>query len=80
MGESPMRCYFHLVNGHTELIDDDGVEVSNLENAKVQALMAVNELRREYDGAIEDWGGWHLQILCQDGTLLHSFPLVRTMH
>jgi hypothetical protein len=75
-----MRCYFHLVNDHTTLTDNDGLEVSDLESAKVQALMAVSELQQEYDGFIEDWSGWHLRILCHDGTLLHTFPLVRTHH
>ncbi|MPR12115.1 DUF6894 family protein [Microvirga tunisiensis] len=75
-----MRCYFHLVNSHEELIDDEGVEVSNLESAKTQALTAVNELRREYGGVIEDWSGWHLNIVCPEGTLLHSFPLATALH
>jgi hypothetical protein len=52
-----MRCYFHLVNGHTTLTDGEGVEVCDLENAKVEALMAVSELQREYDGFIEGWSG-----------------------
>ena len=75
-----MRCYFHLVNGHTMLTDEEGVEVADFEIAKVEALLAVSELQREYDGFIEDWSGWHLHILCNDGTLIHSFPLVRTLH
>ena len=78
--EKSMRCYFHLVNGHTTLTDDEGLEVSDFENAKVEALVAVSELQREHDGFIEDWSGWHLHILCNDGTLIHSFPLVRTLH
>jgi hypothetical protein len=75
-----MRCYFHLVNGPTTLTDDEGLEVSDLESAKVQALMAVSELQREYDGFIEDWNGWHLHIVRHNGTLVHSFPLVRALH
>ena len=39
-----MRCYFHLVRDHENLIDDEGVEVSDFENAKAQAMMAVTEL------------------------------------
>ena len=74
-----MRCYFHLVNGHTELVDNDGVEVSDLEDAKVQAMMAVDELQQEYEGFVDDWDGWHLHIICQNGTLLYSFPLVKTL-
>jgi hypothetical protein len=49
-----MRCYFHLVNGQTTLTDDEGLEVSDLESARVQALMTVSELQREHDGFIED--------------------------
>jgi hypothetical protein len=62
------------------LIDDEGVEVSDLESAKIQAVMAINELRREYGGVIEDWSGWNLHIVCPDGTLLYSFPLTTTPH
>jgi hypothetical protein len=75
-----MRCYFHLVNSHEELIDDEGVEVSDLESAKVQAMQAVSELQREYGGGIEDWSGWNLHIVCPEGTLLHSIPLATTLH
>jgi hypothetical protein len=56
------------------------LEVSDFESAKVQALMTVSELQREYDGFIEDWSGWHLHIVRHDGTLVHSFPLVKTLH
>lgn len=75
-----MRCYFHLVSSHEELIDDEGVEVTDFESAKVQALAAVSELHREYGGVIEDWNGWHLHIVCPEGTLLYSFPLAKTLH
>ena len=27
-----MRCYFHLVNSHEEILDDEGLEVSDLEH------------------------------------------------
>lgn len=75
-----MHCYFHLVNSHEELIDDEGVEVADLESAKVQALMAIRELQREYGGVIEDWSGWHLRIVCPEGTVLHAIPLHETLH
>ncbi|MBO1908902.1 hypothetical protein J4G37_29005 [Microvirga sp. 3-52] len=56
------------------------LEVSDFESARVQALMTVSELQREHDGFIEDWSGWHLHIVRHDGTLVHSFPLVKTLH
>jgi hypothetical protein len=78
--ETWMRCYFHLVNSHEALIDDEGVEVADLESAKVQALMAIRELRRDSGGVIDDWSGWHLQIVCPEGTVLHAIPLDGTLH
>jgi hypothetical protein len=75
-----MRCYFHLVSDDEELIDDEGVEVSDLGSARIQALMAVSELQREYDGTLQDWSRWHLHIRCPKGTLLYSFPLKKALH
>src|SRR5215217_967352 len=42
-----MRCYFHLISDHDQILDDEGIEVSDLESAKTQALMAVSELQQE---------------------------------
>ena len=75
-----MRCYFHLLSDQEELIDDVGIEVLDLESAKIEAWMAVCELQRECGGAIEEWSGWRLQVLCPEGTLLYSFALPTTLH
>jgi hypothetical protein len=75
-----MRCFFHLVNDFEEIVDNSGIEVHDLENAKVQALLAITELRHEIGMDIEDWSGWRLDIVCPQGTLLHSMPLNSTVH
>ena len=75
-----MRCYFHLVNGQNELIDGEGVEVSDLQSAKAQALMAMSELQQESVGIDEEWNGWCLHIHSAEGTLLLSIPLYKTLH
>jgi hypothetical protein len=75
-----MRCFFHLVNDYEEIVDNSGIEVHDLENAKVQALLAITELRHEIGAEIEDWSGWRLDIVCPQGTLLHSMPLNNTVH
>ena len=75
-----MRCYFHLVNGVEEILDDTGVEVRDLESAKAQAALAINELRREIGPDVSDWSGWRLEIVCPEGTLLFSMPLNNTVH
>jgi hypothetical protein len=75
-----MRCFFHLVNDHEEIVDNTGIEVQDLEGAKVEALLAITELRHEIGAEIEDWSGWRLDIVCPEGTLLHSLPLNNTLH
>jgi hypothetical protein len=75
-----MRCYFHLVTSHEEILDEEGIEVSDLEDAKAQALSSINELRGEYAGAAEDWRGWRLEIVDSEGRLLHSIQLIETHH
>jgi hypothetical protein len=75
-----MRCYFHLVNGREIILDDTGVEVPDLETAKAEAQKAIGELRQEYDGAIENWAGWRLDIVGPEGTLLSSYPLTKALH
>jgi hypothetical protein len=75
-----MRCFFHLVNGHETILDDTGVEVADLETAKVQARKAIAELQQDDEDALEDWSGWRLDIVCLEGSLLHSLDLVVTLH
>jgi hypothetical protein len=75
-----MRCFFHLVNGQETILDDSGIEVADLEMAKVQAQKAIRELRQEYGGASEDWSGWRLDIECPAGRLLHSLDLNIILH
>jgi hypothetical protein len=75
-----MRCFFHLVNGHDTLPDDTGIEVSDLDVAKAYARKAIGELQQEDDGAAADWRGWRLNIVCLEGSLLHSLPLQVDFH
>lgn len=75
-----MRCYFHLVNDHEEILDDTGIEVRDLESAKAQAILAISELRREIGPEAHDWSGWRLDIVCPQGSLLYSMPLNNTVH
>ncbi len=77
---SDMRCFFHLVSNHDEIVDDTGIEVDNLESAKAQALLAIDELRKELGEEVQDWSGWRLNIVCPLGTILYTTPLTETFH
>jgi hypothetical protein len=75
-----MRCYFHLVNGDETIPDDTGVEVSDVDDAKAQALMAIHEIREEAIQVGASWRGWRLDIVDRSGRILLSIPLEPTLH
>jgi len=74
--EGVMRCYFHLVSQHECLRDDEGIEVSDIETARRQALQAIHELRQESDDFEEEWRDWQLDIADSEGNVLLSIPLI----
>jgi hypothetical protein len=62
------------------ILDDIGIEVSDLEMAKAEARKAIAELRQEDDETGENWSGWRLDIVSPEGSLLHSEDLNITLH
>jgi len=78
--DEPMRCFFHLVNGAETILDDEGIDVPNAENAQAYALEAISELRREADTDVQDWSGWCLNIVCPEGSILDTIPLNASLH
>ena len=75
-----MRYYFHLANGQEAIPDDTGLELSDLETGKAQALQVISELRHEVGTAAEDWASWRLDIASPEGSLLHSIGLATPSH
>ncbi len=70
-----MHCFFHLLSGDDTILDEQGLEISDLHEAEVQALMAIQEVRQEVDSVDEDLKGWHLHVVDGSGATLMSFPL-----
>ncbi|MBL0405854.1 hypothetical protein JKG68_17985 [Microvirga aerilata] len=75
-----MHCYFHLVHAHERILDETGIEVSNLEAAHYQALKAIQELREETEAGEIDWRDWHLEVVDEAGNILLSIPLATAQH
>ena len=75
-----MRCYFNLIGPTGELLDDEGVEVASVEEARAEALKAIAELRREDAGVQADWNGWQLRIVSEAGDLLSIVRLNAIVH
>ena len=69
-----MRVFFHLKDASETIRDEEGVEVSDLNDAKAEARNAIQELR-ENDAAARDWAGWKLEASDQEGALLFSLRL-----
>ncbi|MBQ0819076.1 hypothetical protein KBI52_02280 [Microvirga sp. HBU67558] len=75
-----MHCYFHLVHMHERIIDEAGIEVSDVEAAHYQALKAIQELRQEGEADEVDWSGWQLEVVDESGKVLLSIPLNVAQH
>ena len=67
-----MHVYFHLVNGSESIRDEEGVEVSDLQQAKSAAISVVREMRSEKSGEVPDGAGWRLAAAGQAGALLFT--------
>ncbi|MEZ0169738.1 hypothetical protein [Microvirga sp. TS319] len=62
------------------MIDDEGVEVRDLDQAWAQALKAVMELRAEADGEPIEWDRWRLEATDSDGCVLFTIKLTHNLH
>lgn len=70
-----MRCYFHLVSYHDAILDETGIEVTDLEAAETEALKAIRELREEEGDVSDDWQDWQLRVTDRSGQVFLSIPL-----
>jgi hypothetical protein len=75
-----MRCYFNLVNGSEKILDPDGIEVRDLEQAYAQALKAIDELREEDDASAGEWSNWSLEVTDSAGSVLFHINLGSSLH
>jgi len=75
-----MRCYFNLISDDETIIDDEGVEVRDLDQAWAQALKAIAELRAEAGGEMIEWDHWRLEATDPSGNVLFSIKLTHSLH
>jgi hypothetical protein len=69
------RYYFHLVNQHDAVPDEDGLELIDLAKAGDEILLAVQEFRRENPPAADRWRGWRLNVADGSGAVVFSISL-----
>jgi hypothetical protein len=63
------------VNGSESIRDEEGVQVSELQQAKSAAISVVREMRSEKCGEVPDGAGWRLAAADQAGALLFTLEL-----
>jgi hypothetical protein len=67
-----MRCYFNLVE---TIVDSEGVEVADPNEARGLALEAIAEMIQDNGGEITDWRGWRLEAVDASGAILFTISL-----
>ena len=70
-----MRCYFHLTRGDETIRDDLGIEVADLDDARVAATKAIAEMRAADPRLADEGAGWTLTVADVSGAVLFTIPL-----
>jgi len=70
-----MRVFFNILNSGEAIRDHEGIEVSDLDEARTQAQLAVEEMRSGNPASARDWAGWRLAADDQSGTALFTLDL-----
>jgi len=67
-----MRCYFNLVSSHHTIIDNEGLEVADVEEARTFAGEAVAEMVQDGVAEIAHWRGWEMEARDASETVLFT--------
>ena len=67
-----MHCYFNLISAHQTVIDNEGLEVANLEEARRLAREAVAEMIQDGVAQLAHWRGWALEARDASRTVLFT--------
>jgi hypothetical protein len=75
-----MRLFIHLVDSQDTIHDLEGVEVTDLEQARTEAIRALADMRQEDPSAPQAWSGWTLRLTDGSGRVVLSFGLDAGVH
>ena len=67
-----MRCYFNLVSSDQTITDHEGLEVTDVEEARTFAREAVAEMVQDGVAEIARWRGWEMEARDASGTVLFT--------
>jgi hypothetical protein len=67
-----MHCYFNLVSSHHTIIDNEGLEVADVNEAHAFAREAISEMVQDGVAEIAHWRGWEIEARDASGTVLFT--------
>lgn len=70
-----MICFFHLVKGEERVLDADGVEVVNVDQAILQVGELVSEVAADGPEELQAWRGWFFEVTDVSGAVLFTTAL-----
>jgi len=63
------RYYFHLVNGYEIIRDRTGIDILDLEDARAEALEAIQQFRQEDAASAARCQNWRIQVTDAKGNI-----------
>ena len=67
-----MHCYFNLVSSHKTILDGEGIEVADINEARAFAREAVAEMVQDGVAEIAHWRGWEIETRDASGAVLFT--------
>jgi hypothetical protein len=70
-----MRIFFHLTDGQESILDEEGLEVTELASAQQEVLRTIDEVRQKEASHVYEWTGWMLTVVSDAGAVILSVDL-----
>lgn len=68
------RYFFHIKYGNTVVVDEDGIDLHNLDSARVEVLESIRQILSEPGMEYEDVAGQKLEISDEAGETVLIVP------
>jgi hypothetical protein len=72
-----MRYFFNLVSPNGSLPDQEGIEVTNIDELRAKVAETIEEVRRADALTAADWKAWRLEVADQSGVVILMVDLDR---
>ncbi len=68
----PMHCYVNLVSSHKTILDEEGIEVADINEARAFAREAIAEMVQDGVAEFAHWRGWEIETRDASGAVLFT--------